>query len=129
RQAAAAYWQAKLQYITPPSALPSPPPQTNHKSSRSRRANLTLPREVLNQFSRLGSAHALLRNSSLSALLLDTLAQWTTDGELCVGAPAAFPAAAGPLSNGSPLAAERSYRRRGAFGTRPAAPRDGVLCG
>ena len=68
RQADATYWQAKLQDITTPSALPWRTPLATIKSSRYRRASLTLPREVLKQFSRLGSAHALLRNSSLSAL-------------------------------------------------------------
>ncbi|CAI1073349.1 amino acid adenylation domain-containing protein [Serratia quinivorans] len=127
RQADAAYWQAKLQDITTPSALPWHTPLANIKSSRYRRANLTLPREVLKQFSRLGSAHALLRNSSLSALILDTLAQWTTDGELCVGVPVAFPAADGSLSNASTFVAVRYTRLGGSFVSRAQALQDDVL--
>nr|WP_315291945.1 amino acid adenylation domain-containing protein [Serratia proteamaculans] len=127
RQADAAYWQAKLQDITTPSALPWLTPLANIKSSRYRRANLTLPREVLKQFSRLGSAHALLRNSSLSALILDTLAQWTTDGELCVGVPVAFPAADGSLSNASTFVAVRYSRLGGTFVSRAQALQDDVL--
>ncbi|MGO2465376.1 MAG: amino acid adenylation domain-containing protein, partial [Serratia proteamaculans] len=127
RQADAAYWQAKLQDITTPSALPWITPLANIKSSRYRRANLTLPREVLKQFSRLGSAHALLRNSSLSALILDTLAQWTTDGELCVGVPVAFPAADGSLSNASTFVAVRYSRLGGTFVSRAQALQDDVL--
>ncbi|MFP7608072.1 amino acid adenylation domain-containing protein [Serratia quinivorans] len=127
RQADAAYWQAKLQDITTPSALPWRTPLANIKSSRYRRANLTLPREVLKQFSRLGSAHALLRNSSLSALILDTLAQWTTDGELCVGVPVAFPAADGSLSNASTFVAVRYTRLGGSFVSRAQALQDDVL--
>ncbi|MEX3242306.1 amino acid adenylation domain-containing protein [Serratia quinivorans] len=127
RQADAAYWQAKLQDITTPSALPWITPLANIKSSRYRRANLTLPREVLKQFSRLGSAHALLRNSSLSALILDTLAQWTTDGELCVGVPVAFPAADGSLSNASTFVAVRYTRLGGSFVSRAQALQDDVL--
>lgn len=127
RQADAAYWQTKLQDITTPSALPWRTPLANIKSSRYRRANLTLPREVLKQFSRLGSAHALLRNSSLSALILDTLAQWTTDGELCVGVPVAFPAADGSLSNASTFVAVRYTRLGGSFVSRAQALQDDVL--
>ncbi len=127
RQADAAYWQAKLQDITTPSALPWRTPLANIKSSRYHRANLTLPREVLKQFSRLGSAHALLRNSSLSALILDTLAQWTTDGELCVGVPVAFPAADGSLSNASTFVAVRYTRLGGSFVSRAQALQDDVL--
>jgi amino acid adenylation domain-containing protein len=127
RQADAAYWQSKLQDITTPSALPWRTPLANIKSSRYHRANLTLPREVLKQFSRLGSAHALLRNSSLSALILDTLAQWTTDGELCVGVPVAFPAADGSLSNASTFVAVRYTRLGGSFVSRAQALQDDVL--
>ncbi|WP_236615024.1 condensation domain-containing protein [Serratia liquefaciens] len=127
RQIDAAYWQAKLQDVTTPSALPWRTPLANIKSSRYRRANLTLPREVLKQFSRLGSAHALLRNSSLSALILDTLAQWTTDGELCVGVPVAFPAANGALSNASTFVAVRYSRLGGTFISRAQALQDDVL--
>ncbi|CAI1013786.1 amino acid adenylation domain-containing protein [Serratia quinivorans] len=127
RQADAAYWQAKLQDITTPSALPWRTPLANIKSSRYRRANLSLPHEVLKQFSRLGSAHALLRNSSLSALILDTLAQWTTDGELCVGVPVAFPAVDGSLSNASTFVAVRYTRLGGSFVSRAQALQDDVL--
>ncbi|CAI1702549.1 Phenyloxazoline synthase MbtB [Serratia quinivorans] len=127
RQADAAYWQAKLQDITTPSALPWRTPLATIKSSRYRRASLTLPRELLKQFSRLGSAHALLRNSSLSALILDTLAQWTTDGELCVGIPVAFPAADGSLSNASTFVAVRYTRLWGSFVSRAQALQDDVL--
>ncbi len=127
RQADAAYWQAKLQDITTPSALPWRTPLATIKSSRYHRASLTLPRELLKQFSRLGSAHALLRNSSLSALILDTLAQWTTDGELCVGIPVAFPAADGSLSNASTFVAVRYTRLGGSFVSRAQALQDDVL--
>ncbi len=127
RQTDAAYWQAKLQNVTTPSALPWRTPLANIKSSRYRRATLTLPRETLKQFSRLGSAHALLRNSSLSALILDTLAQWTTDGELCVGVPVAFPAADGALSNASTFVAVRYARQGGTFVSRAQALQDDVL--
>ncbi|CAI1014899.1 amino acid adenylation domain-containing protein [Serratia entomophila] len=112
RQADAAYWQRKLQDVTTPSALPWLSPLANLKASGYRRASLTLPRETLKQLGRLGSAHALLRNSTLSALILDTLAHWTTDGELCVGVPVAFPSTAGELGNASSFVAVR-YSRHG----------------
>jgi len=127
RQADAAYWQTKLQDVTTPSALPWRAPLANIKSSRYRRASLTLPRDVLKAFSRLGSAHSLLRNSALSAVILDTLAQWTTDGELCVGVPVAFPAAGGSLGNASSFVAVRYSREGGTFVSRAQALQDDIL--
>ncbi|MEE4408207.1 MULTISPECIES: amino acid adenylation domain-containing protein [unclassified Serratia (in: enterobacteria)] len=127
RQADAAYWQTKLQDVTTPSALPWRAPLANIKSSRYRRASLALPRDVLKAFSRLGSAHSLLRNSALSAVILDTLAQWTTDGELCVGVPVAFPAAGGSLGNASSFVAVRYSREGGTFVSRAQALQDDIL--
>ncbi|AEF44052.1 amino acid adenylation domain protein [Serratia sp. AS12] len=127
RQADAAYWQTQLQDVTTPSALPWRAPLANIKSSRYRRASLTLPREVLKTFSRLGSAHSLLRNSALSAVILDTLAQWTPDGELCVGVPVAFPAAGGSLGNASTFVAVRYSRAGGTFVSRAQALQDDIL--
>ncbi|CAI1962079.1 Tyrocidine synthase III [Serratia ficaria] len=127
RQADAAYWQRKLQGVTTPSTLPWLNPLAGLKASRYRRASLTLPRETLKQLGRLGSAHALLRNSTLSALILDTLAHWTTDGELCVGVPVAFPATAGELGNASSFVAVRYSRHGENFVHRAQTLQDDVL--
>lgn len=127
RQADAAYWRDKLQDVTTPSALPWRAPLANLTSSRYRRATLTLPRDTIKQLGRLGSPHALLRNSLLSALILDTLAHWTTDGELCVGVPVAFPAADGALGNASSFVAVRYSRHGEDFLQRAQALQDDVL--
>lgn len=107
RQEDAAWWRDKLQDVITPSTLPWRVPLATIASSRYHRACLVIPRDTLKQLSRLASPHALLRNSLLSTLLLDTLVQWTTDGELCVGVPVAFPSADGSLGNASSFMALR----------------------
>ncbi|HGE8423405.1 TPA: amino acid adenylation domain-containing protein [Serratia marcescens] len=127
RQTDAAYWREKLQDVTTPSALPWRAPLANLTSSRYRRATLTLPHDTVKQLGRLGSPHALLRNSLLSALILDTLTHWTTDGELCVGVPVAFPAADGALGNASSFVAVHYSRYGEDFIKRAQALQDDVL--
>ncbi|MEX0634851.1 hypothetical protein M8494_35790 [Serratia ureilytica] len=107
--------------------MPWRAPLANLTSSRYRRASLTLPRDTIKRLGRLGSPHALLRNSLLSALILDTLAHWTTDGELCVGVPVAFPAADGALGNASSFVAVRYSRHGEDFIQRAQALQDDVL--
>ena len=107
READAAWWRARLRDVTTPSSLPWRAPLSGIKTSRYRRASLTISRDTLRQLGRLGSPHALLRNSLLSTLVLDTLQHWTQDGELCVGVPVAFPAAGGALGNASSFIALR----------------------
>jgi len=127
RQNDAAYWLDKLREVITPPTLPWRTALANIKSSRYRRASLTLPRDRIKQLGRLGSPHALLRNSLLSALILDTLAHWATDGELCVGVPVAFPAASGALSNASSFIAVRYSRHGENFIRRAQALQDDVL--
>lgn len=101
READAAWWRARARDVTAPPALPWSAPLAGIKTSGYRRAGLTIARDTLKQLCRLGSPHALLRNSLLSGLILDTLRHWTGDGGLCVGVPVAFPAAGGALGNAS----------------------------
>ncbi|QUG73800.1 amino acid adenylation domain-containing protein [Erwinia sp. E602] len=95
------YWQQKLQDVSSPSRLPWSAPLESIRRSRYRRQTLTVSREQLKALSKVGSAQKLFRNTTLSAIILDTLALWTPDGEICVGVPVAFPAAGGNLTNAS----------------------------
>ncbi|WP_297196084.1 amino acid adenylation domain-containing protein [uncultured Pluralibacter sp.] len=129
RQADAAWWRARLQDAVIPPALPWHTPLAAISASRYRRACLTLPRDMLKQLGRLGSPHALLRNTLLSTLILDTLLHWTSDGGLCVGVPVAFPSASGELGNASTFMALRYPRGGEDFLSRARALQEDVLSG
>ncbi|NNS10146.1 amino acid adenylation domain-containing protein [Erwinia sp. JH02] len=101
RQNDARYWQQKLQQIGSPSRLPWRAPLESITRARYRRQTLCITRDSLKKLTKVGSASNLFRNATLSAVILDTLALWTPDGEICVGIPVAFPAAAGNLGNAS----------------------------
>lgn len=95
------YWQEKLMSITTPPQLPWRQPLATIKTSAYRRTSTTLPREALQQLARMGATQKLFSNSMLSAVVLDTLALWATNGELCIGLPVAFPTDNRQLSNAS----------------------------
>lgn len=113
RQADAAWWQPRLQAMTTPAALPWQVPLAQVKVAQFRSQQVCIPREQLRKVGRLGSAEGLMRNSVLSALILDTLAFWSSDSEICVGVPVAFPAADNALSNQSSFIAVRYQRTEG----------------
>lgn len=127
READQAWWQPILQAMTTPPALPWKIALKNVKRARFRSTSLLISRTQLKKLSRLGSAQSLLRNSTLSALILDTLAYWTSDGEICVGVPVAFPAENGELKNDASFVAVRYTRHGGELAQRAMAFQDALL--
>ncbi|MGM0701579.1 MAG: amino acid adenylation domain-containing protein [Pseudomonadota bacterium] len=113
RDEAAAYWAETLRSVTGPPQLPWKRPLDTLGVSRYRRESLTLPRADLASLSRLGASYSLLRNSVLTAIVLDVLARWTSDAEPCVAVPVALPARDGRLENDSTFIALRYDAQRG----------------
>lgn len=127
READQAWWQPALQKMTTPPALPWKTALKNVKRAHFRSTSLLIPRGQLRKLLRLGSAQGLLRNSTLSALILDTLAWWTQDGEICVGVPVAFPSEDGELKNDASFVAMRYSRHGGELAQRAMAFQDALL--
>ncbi|WP_220475220.1 AMP-binding protein [Paracoccus onubensis] len=94
RRKAAAYWKDYLAGVETPPRLPWLVPLEKIGSSRYRRQTLRLPRDLLGQLRRIGAAEGLFLNSVLTAILLDVVARWTADGQLCVAVPVTPPDAA-----------------------------------
>ncbi|WP_448956187.1 amino acid adenylation domain-containing protein [Labrys neptuniae] len=93
RQADAAYWAAKLDAVTDAPKLPWQRPLETIRTSRYQRLSLTVAREALLGLTRIGAAHNLFRHAVLTAVILETLSHWVSEGSLCVGVPVALPTA------------------------------------
>lgn len=117
READAAYWAKKLAGVEGPPQLPWLKPIETVKSSRYGRESLTVERERFAALARVGARQRLFKNSMLTAVILEVLSRWVSEGGLCVGIPVA-PQSAGPLGNRSSFIAVHWDRRSGTFAER-----------
>lgn len=105
RRIAQDHWTHYLAGVDHAPRLPWRQPLDQLGVSRYGRETLRLPADVLKRLKRVGAGQGLFPNSILTAILLDTLARWTTDGQLCVAVPVTPPgsAAGGNASSFVPL--------------------------
>ncbi|RNF36392.1 peptide synthetase [Paracoccus methylarcula] len=132
RRRAAAYWRDYLAGLETPPRLPWLAPLEGIDSSRYRRQSLRLPRDVLGQLRRIGAGQGLFLNSVLTAILLDVLARWTTDGQLCVAVPVTPPdatAGGAGTQNASTFIPLRFDATRGTLSERAAACQADMMAG
>lgn len=101
RERAKAWWQDKLAQVVTPSRLPWQQPLGEIVHPRWRREQQILDASHLKLLTRLGTSRGLFANTTLSAIVLDTLALWSEDEALTVGIPVAFPAKEGQPTNRS----------------------------
>ncbi len=87
RAADAEYWQHKLKAISGPPRLPYRTPPEQIDQSRYSRQTLTVPRGQVRDLMRRGAQEGLFQNAMLTALILEVLARWTSDLNLCVAVP------------------------------------------
>ncbi|MGN8117678.1 amino acid adenylation domain-containing protein [Labrys sp. 22185] len=99
READAAYWTRKLETASEPPRLPWKRPLAEIRASRYERRSVTVPRDDFVKLTKVGAARTLFRHSVLTAVILETLTHWTSEGGLCVGVPVALPT--GPMGNDS----------------------------
>ncbi|WP_296251445.1 amino acid adenylation domain-containing protein [Pseudomonas sp. UBA4194] len=94
READATYWRAKLATVTGPPRLPWKRPLEQLGASTYRRQSLQVPKAEFATLCKLGAQHRLFKNSALMALILEVLAHWLDEGDLCVAVPVAPPSSA-----------------------------------
>ena len=85
----AAYWKSKLRAYENAPQLPWKKPLGAIKTSRYQRDNLTIDRERFRTLKRVGAKSGLFQNTVLSAIVLEVLSFWLSEGALCAGIPAA----------------------------------------
>ncbi len=95
RERAKAWWQDKLAQVVTPCRLPWLQPLGEIVQPCWRREQQILDASHLKLLTRLGASRGLFANTTLSAIVLDTLALWSEDEALTVGIPVAFPAKEG----------------------------------
>ncbi|WP_456296009.1 amino acid adenylation domain-containing protein [Vibrio sp. AK197] len=96
------YWQQKLSDVTDAPHLPWKMPLVSIRNATYQRQSIAIDKAQLMSLTRVGAGERLFQNSLLSALLLETLAQWRTDETpLCVGVPVAIPDPNKALTNDS----------------------------
>ncbi|POF29068.1 AMP-binding protein [Roseibium marinum] len=108
----AEYWKSKLKSYEGAPRLPWKKPLEDIKTSRYERAGLTVDKERLRIFSRLGAKNGLFQNTVLSAAILEVLSHWLSEGPLHVGIPAA-PRTGGGYANRSTFFAVAWETRQG----------------
>lgn len=113
----AAYWAKKLAGVEGPPQLPWLKPIETIRGSRYGRESLTVERKRFSALARVGARQRLFKNSTLTAVILEVLSRWVSEGGLCVGIPVA-PPTAGPLGNRSSFIAVHWDRRSGTFAER-----------
>lgn len=123
-----AYWSRKLAAVEGPPRLPWRKPLQGIPASRYDRESLIIGRERFTALCRLSAGEGLFRNTAITALILEVLSRWLSEGDLCVGIPVA-PNAAGPHANRSSFIAVRWDARQGRFGERAATLQGDVLEG
>ncbi|WP_068408936.1 AMP-binding protein [Labrenzia sp. OB1] len=96
----AVYWKAKLTGYEGAPRLPWKQPLETIRTSRYEREKLILDGGRFRKLSRLGAKNGLFRNTALSAVILEVLSHWLSEGSLHVGIPAA-PQAGGAYANKS----------------------------
>lgn len=128
RREDAAYWAEKLQPVDGPPQLPWTKPLESIATSRYERESLTIARERFATLSRLAAKERLFKNTAVTAVILETLSHWLSEGALCVGIPVA-PATSGELANRSSFIAINWDARKGDFRERARTQQSDVLEG
>ena len=128
RRKDAAYWARKLQPVEGPPQLPWTKALEAIPASRYERASLTIARERFTTLCRLAARERLFKNTAVTAVILEVLSHWLSEGALCVGIPVA-PAASAELANRSSFIAVNWDARRGGFRERAQALQGDVLEG
>ncbi|MCO6187569.1 amino acid adenylation domain-containing protein [Rhizobium sp. L1K21] len=100
RLADGAYWAEKLGMVEEPPRLPWKRPLTAIATSRYQRSSLRIDKNVFKAFSRAGARQGLFKNTCITAIILEVLSRWLSDGDLCVGVPVA-PLGAASVANRS----------------------------
>ncbi|MBN8184498.1 AMP-binding protein [Roseibium aggregatum] len=99
-EADANYWKAKLGSYEGAPKLPWAKSLETIGSSRYARAGLAIDAARFRKLTRMGAKAGLFRNTVLSAVILEVLSHWLSEGNLHVGVPAA-PRTEGGYQNGS----------------------------
>ncbi|MGS4991787.1 AMP-binding protein [Roseibium sp. RP-7] len=99
-EADANYWRAKLRSYEGVPKLPWAKSLETIGTSRYARAGLTIDAARFRKLTRMGAKAGLFRNTVLSAVILEVLSHWLSEGGLHVGVPAA-PRTEGGYQNGS----------------------------
>lgn len=128
RREDAAYWARKLQPVDGPPQLPWTKPLESIAASRYERASLSIARERFTTLGRLAAKERLFRNTAVTAVILEVLSHWLSEGALCVGIPVA-PAASGELANRSSFIAVNWDARQANFRERARSLQGDVLEG
>jgi len=128
RREDAAYWARKLQPVDGPPQLPWTKPLEGIAASRYERESLTISRERFTTLCRLAAKERLFKNTAVTAVILETLSHWLSEGALCVGIPVA-PAASAELANRSSFIAINWDPRQASFRERAQALQRDVLEG
>ena len=128
RRKDAAYWAHKLQPVEGPPQLPWTKPLEGIAASRYERESVTIARERFTTLWRLAARERLFKNTAVTAVILEVLSHWLSEGALCVGIPVA-PAASAELANRSSFIAVNWDARRGGFRERAQALQGDVLEG
>lgn len=128
RREDAAYWVQKLQPVEGSPQLPWTRPLEAIPASRYERESLTIARERFVKLCRLAARERLFKNTAVTAVILETLSHWQSEGSLCVGIPVA-PAASAELANRSSFIAVNWDARQGGFRERVQALQGDVLEG
>lgn len=123
-----AYWVRKLQPVEGPPQLPWTKPLEAIPASLYERESLTITRERFTALCRLAGRERLFKNTAVTAVILEVLSHWLSEGALCIGIPVA-PTAAAELANRSSFIAVNWDARQGDFRERARALQSDVLEG
>ncbi|WP_245269554.1 amino acid adenylation domain-containing protein [Allorhizobium undicola] len=130
RHADQQYWTEKLAATGGPPQLPYLQPPEKIATSRYDRQSLTLSKETGTSLLRAGAKAGLFANSILTALLLEALSHFLSEGTLTVGLPVAPQGGPGlPLQNRSSFIALDWRAREDDFARRAARLQQDVLEG
>ncbi|NKI61532.1 AMP-binding protein [Labrenzia sp. PO1] len=128
-EADANYWRAKLRSYEGVPKLPWAKSLETIGTSRYARAGLTIDVARFRKLTRMGAKAGLFRNTVLSAVILEVLSHWLSEGSLHVGVPAALRTEGGYLNGSTFFAAAWDGQGTDDFIARARALQDDVLEG
>ncbi|MCG7521802.1 amino acid adenylation domain-containing protein [Ruegeria sp. Ofav3-42] len=105
RSTDAEYWQHKLQAVSGPPRLPYKQDPEQITQSRYNRQSLVVPHAQIKALWRRGAKEGLFQNTTLTALILEVLARWTSDLKPCVAVPVSPSGGGSSASNASSFVA------------------------
>lgn len=128
RQAASAYWSAKLAAVDNAPRLPWQVPLEQAGAARYARQSLSIDKQRFAALSKAGARQRLFKNSALMAVVLEVLSRWLSEGDLCVAVPVA-PQTDAAFANRSSFIAINWKAHDASFGERAARLQVDVLEG